>query len=94
MTSAPVLLKNRIIRLEECKDSMRRLAAIVVSGLLVGCGGVPVVPADLKDKVDWNVSFLHVKGSPLSYKGRLIVAGGDGADRQAIETGWDENRNP
>lgn len=50
--------------------------AVVVSVWFAGCAGVPVVPPDLKDKVDWNVSFLQVKASPLSYKGRLIVAGG------------------
>ena len=44
--------------------------------LLTGCIGVSVVPPDLKDKVDEHVSFLQVKASPLSYKGRLIVAGG------------------
>jgi starvation-inducible outer membrane lipoprotein len=55
---------------------MRGLAAIGMSILLAGCGGVSVVPPDLKDKVDRQVSFLQVKASPLSYKGRLVVAGG------------------
>ena len=55
---------------------MRGLAAIGVSMLLAGCAGVSVVPPDLKDKVDKKVSFLQVKASPLSYTGRLIVAGG------------------
>lgn len=41
-------------------------------GLLVaGCAGVSVVPSDLKDKLEEQVSFLQVKASPLSYKGRL-----------------------
>ncbi|MCE9536034.1 MAG: Slp family lipoprotein [Nitrospirae bacterium] len=55
---------------------MRGLAVIGVTLLLTGCAGVSVVPPDLKDKVDEQVSFLQVKASPLSYKGRLIVAGG------------------
>jgi outer membrane lipoprotein len=55
---------------------MRSLAAVTISMLLVGCAGVPVVPPGLKDKVDWNVSFLQVKAAPLSYKGRMIVVGG------------------
>ncbi len=55
---------------------MRGLAASTVVVWLVGCAGVPVVPPDLQDKVDRTVSFLQVKASPLSYKGRLIVAGG------------------
>ena len=52
------------------------LAAIGVSLLLAGCARVPVVPPDLKDKVDEHVSFLQLKASPLSYTGRLIVVGG------------------
>jgi len=55
---------------------MRDLAAVTMSMLLVGCAGIPVVPPEFKDKVDWNVSFLQVKASPLSYQGKLIVAGG------------------
>ena len=55
---------------------MRALAAVVMGVLLAGCAGVSVVPPDLKDKVDEKVSFLQVKASPLSYTGRLIVAGG------------------
>lgn len=55
---------------------MRGLVAIGVAVLLAGCAGVSVVPPDLKDKVDEKVSFLQVKASPLSYKGRLIVVGG------------------
>jgi starvation-inducible outer membrane lipoprotein len=55
---------------------MRGIAAIGVSLLLAGCAGVSVVPPDLKDKVDEQVSFLQVKASPLSYTGRLIVVGG------------------
>jgi outer membrane lipoprotein len=44
--------------------------------LLTGCTGVPVFPPDLMQKVDRNVSFQHVKDSPLSYKGTFIVVGG------------------
>lgn len=58
------------------EDSMKVLVAIGVSISLAGCAGVSVVPPDLKDKVDKQVSFLQVKASPLSYTGRLIVVGG------------------
>jgi outer membrane lipoprotein len=43
---------------------------------LAGCAGTPVVPPELQDKVDRSVSFLQIKSSPQSYKGRLVVAGG------------------
>lgn len=55
---------------------MRSLGVVGISLLLAGCAGVPVIPPELKDKVDWNVSFLQVKTSPLAYKGRMIVVGG------------------
>lgn len=55
---------------------MWNFVAVVMSLLLAGCAEVPVVPPELKENVDWNVSFSELKASPLSYKGRLIVAGG------------------
>ena len=73
---------------------MRGLAAIGVSLLLAGCAGVSVVPPELKDKVDEKVSFLQVKASPLSYKGRSDRGGWDGLDGQTVEAGRDEDRNP
>lgn len=72
---ALVLLKDPISPLD-LGCLMRNLRGVVISLLLAGCAGVPVVPPELKDKVDWNVSFLQVKESPLSYKGRMIVTGG------------------
>jgi outer membrane lipoprotein len=55
---------------------MRGFVAIGASLLLAGCAGVSVIPPDLKEKVDWNVSFQEVKASPLSNRGKLIVVGG------------------
>jgi outer membrane lipoprotein len=52
------------------------LLSAMVTLLLTGCGGVPAVPPELENRVDRTVSFLQVKASPLSYKGRLIVVGG------------------
>jgi outer membrane lipoprotein len=54
-----------------------KAVAIFVTGLLVGgCAGATVVPSDLKEKVDWTISFLQLKASPLSYQGRVLVLGG------------------
>ncbi len=44
--------------------------------LMAGCAGVAVVPDDLEDQVDWNVSFGQMKAEPASYQGKLIVLGG------------------
>lgn len=55
---------------------MRALTAVVVSLWFAGCAGVPVVPPDLQEKIERNVSFQQLKASPLSYKGKLFVVGG------------------
>jgi outer membrane lipoprotein len=55
---------------------MRALVAMIVSVWFAGCAGVSVVPPELQEKIDRNVSFQQVKSSPLSYKGTLIVVGG------------------
>jgi outer membrane lipoprotein len=55
---------------------MRIFAAIMTGLLLAGCGGTTVVPPELKDMVDGTVTFAQLKGSPLSYKGRVTVMGG------------------
>lgn len=49
----------------------------MMSGILVrGCAGVPVVPPDLKEKVDRSLTFQQVKASPSTFRGRFIVVGG------------------
>jgi outer membrane lipoprotein len=54
----------------------KTLAAILASLWVVGCAGAPVVPPDLQDKIERDVSFQQVKDSPLFYKGKFIVVGG------------------
>jgi outer membrane lipoprotein len=44
--------------------------------LLHGCGP-KVIPEELEGQVDRTVSFLQLKQSPESYKGRLVVLGGE-----------------
>ena len=73
---------------------MRGCVAIGVSLLLAGCAGVSVVPPDLKEKVDWNVSFQQVKTTPLSYQGKFIVVGGGGAIGETAQTEGHPDRNP
>lgn len=55
---------------------MKHLAAVMTLLWLAGCAGVPVVPSDLKEKVDRKLSFQQVKDAPQSYKGTLLVLGG------------------
>lgn len=45
--------------------------------LLPACGGVTVIPADLEGRVDQTVTFEQLKSSPDSFKGRLVVLGGN-----------------
>lgn len=52
------------------------IVAVLVSLWVVGCTGVSAVPPDLKDKIDTEISFLQVKASPHSYKGKFIALGG------------------
>ena len=83
---------------------MRIPVAIMTGLLLVGCAGVPVVPPELKDVVDSTVTFAQLKGSPLSYKGRVIVMGGmvltakplkqDGTRIEILETPLDADYEP
>jgi len=53
------------------------LAALALSLFLIeGCGPA-VIPKELEPQVDRNVSFLQVKAPTESYKGRLVVFGGE-----------------
>jgi outer membrane lipoprotein len=67
--------------------------AFVVAGVflsLASCGP-QVVPKELEGKVDRNVSFLQLKEAPPTYKGRMVVLGGEvlsakrGTDSTRIE---------
>ena len=57
--------------------SVTKIIAAVLSVLwVVGCSGVPVVPPDLQQRIERDVSFRQIKESPLSYKGKFVVVGG------------------
>lgn len=45
--------------------------------MLVSACAPQVIPRELEAQVDRNVSFLQVKQSPVSYKNRTIVLGGE-----------------
>lgn len=52
------------------------LVAVVASLGLIGCAGTSIVPLDLQEKIERNVSFQQVKASPSSYQGKIVVVGG------------------
>jgi outer membrane lipoprotein len=50
----------------------------VVAGiLLLGCSSQRIVPESMESLVDRTVSFQDVLASPESYKGRMLVLGGE-----------------
>ena len=62
--------------LQHSTSVLKVLAVVLGSLWTAGCAGVSVVPPDLKDKIDREISFLQVSASPQSYKGKFIVVGG------------------
>ena len=43
---------------------------------MAGCSGVQVVPKDMEDRVNRNISFVQLLENPLPYKGQILVVGG------------------
>jgi outer membrane lipoprotein len=53
------------------------VGSLAPSVLLLSACATEVIPKHLEGQVDTTISFLQVKESPASYKGRLIVLGGE-----------------
>jgi outer membrane lipoprotein len=54
------------------------LLVVVLSLEVVGCSSSPVkVPETLNSQIDQNLTFSEVLASPDSYKGRLMLLGGE-----------------
>lgn len=43
---------------------------------MAGCAGVQVVPADLEDRVNRDITFPQLLKNPLKHKGQILVIGG------------------
>jgi len=43
---------------------------------MAGCSGVQVVPKDMEDRVNRDISFVQLLESPLPYNGQILVVGG------------------
>jgi outer membrane lipoprotein len=50
--------------------------SLLLAGLLLGCSSPDVIPESLEPQVDKNVSFTQLRESPDSYRGKMVVVGG------------------
>jgi len=55
--------------------------------LLSGCATTGVIPPSLYQQLDRSLTFAQLKDSPDSYRGRLIVAGGEVLDAKLLKQG-------
>ncbi|TAJ09679.1 MAG: hypothetical protein EPO61_06375 [Nitrospirae bacterium] len=63
-----------------------RLLLLVLSGFLAGCAA-SVVPASLQMQVDRALAFAQLKESPDSYRGRLVLVGGEVLSAKRLKEG-------
>jgi len=55
--------------------------------LSAGCASDNVVPPSLKTQVDENLTFAQIKESPDSYRGRIVVLGGEVLSAKRLKDG-------
>lgn len=60
------------------------IAALAVVGLS-GCHRYAVIPEELKGKVNRSVSYEQIKTSPSSYRGELVILGGEVLDVKRLQ---------
>ena len=68
-----------------------------------GCSGVQVVPKDLEEQVNRDISFVQLLENPFPYKGQIMVVGGkvlsakrlkDGTQIEVLQLPLDRNMKP
>ena len=52
-----------------------------------GCTSDPAVPASLQAQVDRTLTFTQLKESPTSYRGRIVVLGGEVLSAKRLKEG-------
>ncbi|MEW6543456.1 MAG: Slp family lipoprotein [Nitrospirota bacterium] len=57
------------------------------AALLLACAGNHVVPASLRPQVDRHLTFVQLKQAPDSYRGRLVVLGGEVLSAKRLKNG-------
>ncbi|MBI4400431.1 MAG: Slp family lipoprotein [Nitrospirae bacterium] len=60
---------------------------LILSILLSACASYNVVPASLESQLDRTLTFSQLKESPNSYKGRLVVLGGETLAAKRLKQG-------
>src|SRR5262245_2703840 len=60
---------------------------LIVGLLLSGCASQRIVPESMESLVDRTVSFRDVLASPKSYKGRVLVLGGEVLNAKRLKDG-------
>ncbi|MDE3226253.1 MAG: Slp family lipoprotein [Nitrospirota bacterium] len=64
-----------------------RLLFVALLGATVGCASPSIVPASLQLQVDRTLTFARLKESPDSYRGRLILVGGEVLSAKRLKDG-------
>jgi len=63
------------------------LACLATATSLMGCVGADVIPAPLRQQLDRTLTFSQLKESPDSYRGRLVVLGGEVLSAKRLKAG-------
>lgn len=74
------MLRDRIFM------SLRVMLGAIVA-LLSGCASTSFIPASLQTQVDHTLTFSQLKESPPSYKGRLVLLGGEVLTAKRLKEG-------
>lgn len=61
--------------------------AFATAALLAGCASSGAVPSQLEPQVDRKLAFSQLKDSPDSYRGRLVVLGGEVLSAKRLKEG-------
>lgn len=66
---------------------LKGFAGIVIAAGLAGCLSDDVVPASLRAQLDKSLIFPQLRESPESYRGRLLVLGGEVLSAKRLKEG-------
>src|SRR5207253_10730880 len=80
---ARCLCYNQLMR----ADQMATGAWVIVAALLPGCAPMSDIPASLQTQVDHTLTFSQLKESPPSYKGHLVLLGGEVLTAKRLKEG-------
>jgi outer membrane lipoprotein len=64
-----------------------KLLSSAILMLLAGCASTSIIPEPLEQQVDKGLSFSQVLESPDSYRGKVVVLGGEVLKAKALQGG-------